>query len=96
MRVNRVKSLTKQHLGCDDRMNKKDDELEVLENATVIYTDGTEEKFEVIHVTEKGIMIGRVFTNANGKEFTVCGFIPHHSVKEIKNGTRGRYKKSKT
>ena len=55
--------------------------LDIFENVTVIYKDGIQEQFDAVRITDKGVIIGRIF---DGK-FVVCGFIPKYSIKEIKN-----------
>ena len=56
--------------------------IEIIENATVIYSDNVKEQFEALRITERGVMIGKII---KGK-FEAFGFIPKHSIKQIKNG----------
>jgi hypothetical protein len=55
---------------------------EIIENTTIIYTDGIQEQFEAICVTDKGIQIGRIIKS----NFVPFGYIPNHSIKEINMG----------
>ena len=56
--------------------------IEIIVNATVVYTDNVEEKFEAIRVIDKGVTIGRIID----REFLDCGFISKGNIKEIKEG----------
>jgi len=58
--------------------------IEIIENATVIYSDGVKEQFEAIRMTDRGVIIGRVFDN----EFVDCGFISKGNIKKIKDGVK--------
>ena len=58
--------------------------IEIIENATVIYTDGVAEQFEVIRVIDKGAIIGRIIDG----EFLGCGFISKSNIKEIRWGKK--------
>jgi len=58
--------------------------IEIIENATVIYTDGVGEKLEVIRVIDKGVIIGRIIDG----EFLDCGFISKSNIKEIRCGKK--------
>ena len=43
--------------------NKKEDAfemIEILEKATVIYMDGNKDLFDAIHITDKGVVVGRI------------------------------------
>jgi len=55
--------------------------MEIVKKATIIYTDGLEEKYDAIRVTNKGVIIGRIL----GRDFMDYGFIPKLSIKEINN-----------
>lgn len=55
---------------------------EIIQNATVIYTDDIKEQFDAIRITEKGVMIGKIIDDV----FEPFGFIPKHSIKQICNG----------
>ena len=59
--------------------------MEILEKVTITYSDGSEEKFAAIRITNKGVIIGRVLDG----DFVDYGFIPKHSIKEI-NNTKGK------
>ncbi len=58
--------------------------IEIIENATVIYTDGVAEQFEVIRVIDKGAIIGRIIDD----KFLDCGFISKSNIKEIRCGKK--------
>ena len=67
--------------------NTKDDTykmIEILQNATVIYSDGVKEQFEAIRLVDKGVIIGRILDN----RFFDCGFISKRNIKEIKGGKK--------
>ena len=53
---------------------------EILRKITVIYNDNNEEHFDAIRITDKGVHIGRIIDN----KFEPFGFIPNHSIKDIK------------
>jgi len=53
----------------------------IIRDATIVYTDGISERFEAIHLTEKGVVINRIM---NGK-FVAFGFISKRNIKEVKN-----------
>ena len=57
---------------------------EIIRDVTLLYTDGTSEWFEAIHLTEYSVVIDRII---DGKVVT-CGFISKRNIKEIKNGKR--------
>lgn len=54
----------------------------IIKNATVIYTDGIEEHFDAIRITNKGAIIGKIIDGI----FEGYGFIQNHSIKQIKKG----------
>ena len=64
-------------------MKDKSEVIEILQNATVVYTDNIQESFEALRVIDKGIIIGRIIDG----EFLDCGFISKRIIKDIKNGT---------
>jgi len=47
--------------------------IEILENATIVYTDGVKERFDAIYMTEKMAITGRIF-KINGTE--LCDILP--------------------
>ena len=56
----------------------------IYTHVTVVYTDNLTEHFEAIQDTEKGIIIGRIIQNDQGKnEFVQFGFIAHSMVQQI-------------
>lgn len=63
--------------------------IEIIEDVVVIYTNGIIEEFEVVRITDRGIIIGRVF---NG-EFVDCGFISQQNIKEIKFNNKNNIKR---
>ena len=65
-------------------MKEKTEKVEILQNATIIYTDKVKESYEAIQITDKGIIIGRILNN----EFMRFGFIPQCNIKDIKNGSK--------
>lgn len=77
-------------------LNKNFEIFEIIENATIIYTDDISEFFDAIRLTDKGIIIGRVLKIDNIEEFVDCGFIPHHNIKNIKNGFKREIYKRKS
>jgi hypothetical protein len=62
--------------------------VEVLENATVIYTDGVTEQFEAVRLTDGGVIIGRIMNEGGHEEFVACGFIPRRNIKKINEGAK--------
>ena len=73
------------------KKNNRFELIEILENATILYNDDIREQFEAIRLTDKGIIIGRIF---NG-EFFDYGFISKQNIKEIKKGTKRKIPKMK-
>ena len=63
------------------KSNKFERKGTINKNVTVVYTDCIEEVFEAIQITEKGIVIGRMYDN----EFFPYGFIPKKNIKSLKN-----------
>jgi hypothetical protein len=65
----------------DDEKIKKDEPktIQEMKDVAVTYNDDIEEHFEVIRLTEKGIITGRLFETT----FVPCGFIPKNSYKKI-------------
>jgi len=61
-----------------------------FENTTIIYQDGTSEHYEIIKVTNTGVLTGRKIKipltqqTPLGYEIIFYGFIPQHSIKQIK------------
>jgi len=66
--------------------------IEIIQNATVIYSDGVKETFEGLRVIDKGVIIGRVLDN----EFLDCGFISRGNIKEIKDGIKKKIPRMKS
>jgi len=66
--------------------------IEILENATIIYTDGVKEHFDAIHLTDKKVITGRILKTEKSKIFKEYGFILRENVKKIYNGTKIKIK----
>jgi len=62
--------------------------IEVMENATIVYTDGVKERFEAVYLTDKRVITGRIFKTNGIDEFKECGFISRQNIKEIHNGSK--------
>ena len=76
--------------------NRKDDTyemIEILENATVFYTDGTQEKYDAIHITDKWVFTGHVLNN---EVFVEGGGIPKENVKHIEHNAKRKIRKKKS
>ena len=69
-------------------MKKESEIIEIIQNATIIYTDKVKESYEAIQITEKGISIGRIIDD----EFLRFGFIPDYNIKQVKNGFKKQVK----
>jgi len=67
--------------------NTKDDTYKmvvILQNATVVYSDGVKEQFEAIRSIEKGVIIGRIIDG----DLVEGGYISKNIIKEIKGGKK--------
>ena len=53
--------------------------MKILRYATVVYSDGGEENFNAIKVTDSGVIFGRIIDD----KFIDCGFITNRNIKEI-------------
>jgi len=62
--------------------------IEILENATIVYTDGVKEHFDAIQITESKVLTGRIFKKEKTKIFEKYGFILKENIKQIYNGTK--------
>ena len=74
--------------------NTKDDTykmIEILQNATVIYTDGVREQFDAMRLTDKWVIIGRIIDG----EFVDYGVISRQNIKEINECTKRKIHKMK-
>jgi hypothetical protein len=70
--------------------------IEILEHATIVYTDGAQEQYDALRITEKGVMIGRISTwNAGLEEFVDYGFIPKHNIADITNASKRTIRRMK-
>ncbi len=54
---------------------------EILFNATIILTDGTQEVYNAICINKQNVKYGRVLKN----KIIFYGFIPNTNIKEIRN-----------
>ena len=66
--------------------------IEVMENATIVYTDGVIERFEAIYLTKKRVYTGRIYKSNGQEEFKEYGFISRNNVKHIYNGAKRKVK----
>ena len=62
--------------------------IEVLENATIVYTDGIKERFDAIRLSTKNVITGRILRKNGTEEFKQCGFISRQNIKQIYNGSK--------
>ena len=75
--------------------NKKDktlETIEVFEDAIVIFNDGTKQLFDVIHITDKEVVVGRIL---NHEVFVKCGGISRENIRHIRHDTKKKYRKRK-
>jgi hypothetical protein len=70
--------------------------IEVLENVTIVYTDGVKERFDALRLTNKRIVTGRIIKNNGTEEFKNCGFISRHNIKQIYNGSKKKIQMMKS
>ena len=66
--------------------------IEVMENATIVYTDGVKERFEAVYLTDKRVITGRIYKSNGTEEFKEYGFISRNNVKHIYNGSKRKVK----
>ncbi len=66
--------------------------IEVLENATIVYSDGVKEQFEAVYLTDKRVVTGRIFKTNGSEEFKECGFISRENIIQIYNGSKRKMK----
>jgi len=66
--------------------------IEVMENATIVYTDGVKERFEAVYLTDKRVVTGRIYKTNGTEEFKEHGFIYRQNIKEIHNGSKRKVK----
>ena len=62
--------------------------IEVLENATIVYTDGIKERFDAVRLTAKKVITGRIHRRNGTEEFKEFGFISRQNIKQIYNGSK--------
>ncbi len=70
--------------------------IEIMINATIVYTDGIKEQFDAICLTAKRVITGRIHKADGTEEFKECGFISRQNVKHIYNGTKRKMQKMET
>jgi hypothetical protein len=66
--------------------------IEVMENATIVYTDGVKERYEAVYLTDKRVIMGRIYKSNGTDEFREYGFISRNNVKHIYNGSKRKVK----
>jgi len=59
--------------------------VNILEKAQIIYSDGKMDIFQAIHLVDEGVYTGRIINN---DEFISGGFIPKESIKKIIGGIK--------
>jgi len=68
--------------------------IEILENAIIIYNNEIQEKFDAIHITDKGVIIGRILKKDETDEiFLGFGYISKHSIKHIRQCPKRKIRK---
>ena len=77
-------------------MSNLNKEFEIIENATIIYTDNVSEFFDAIRINDKGVIIGRILKIDKTEEFIECGFIPLYNIIKIKNGSKRKIYKMRS
>jgi hypothetical protein len=70
--------------------------IEVMENATIVYTDGVREQFEAVYLTDKRLVTGRIFKINGREQFKQHGFISRQNIKEIYNGSKRKVQNMKS
>ena len=75
-------------------MKDTSEAIEILENAIIIYNDGMREKFDAMHITDKGVIIGRILKKDETDEtFLGFGYISKHSIKHIRQCSKRKIHK---
>ena len=74
-----------------NKQKESSEGIEIIENATVVYTDNINETFEAIRMIDKGVIIGRIIDG----EFLDCGFISKGNIKKIKDGVKKKIPRMK-
>ncbi len=81
---------------ASEKKNALSEMIEILEQATVIYTDGVKEIFDTIRLTDKGVVIGHISScNDDCDEFIDCGFISRNNIKNISYVTQRIIRRTK-
>lgn len=78
--------------------------IEVVEGAIVVYIEGQKELFDVVQITDRGVIIGRILKiNKKERPYVKCrevfmesGFIPSGNIIRIEGGTRRKICKQKS
>jgi hypothetical protein len=78
-------------LNMKNKSKKSVEVINIIENATVVYTDGVREQFEVVRQTDKGVIIGRIIDG----ELVDCGFISKNNIKQINDGNMKQVKRAR-
>jgi hypothetical protein len=56
----------------------------IIENATILYTNGVKQLYDAVLITEKGIYIGRLRSKKGmHKDFEDHSFIPRDQIQKI-------------
>ena len=87
----------------NEKIAKIYETIEVVTDAVVIYSDNTKEFFDAIRITDKGVIIGKIFeidkkerVCGNCREvFVECSFIPIDNIICIQEGARRKICKKK-
>lgn len=69
--------------------------IDILENATVIYTDGIKESFSALQITNKWVIIGRIMKRDGHEKFLKYGYINKNNIKAIVGGNKKRINTTK-
>lgn len=86
----RIMGITSNYL-WKNKQKESSEGIEIMENATVVYTDNVKEIFEAIRMIDKGVIIGRIIDG----EFLDCGFISKGNIKKIKDGVKKKIPRMK-
>jgi len=74
-----------------NKQKESSEGIEIIENATVVYTDNVKETFEAIRMIDNGVIIGRIIDG----EFLDCGFISKGNIKKITDGVKKKIPRMK-
>lgn len=70
--------------------------VEILENATIVYSDGVKERFDAICLTTKRVITGRILRIDGTEEFREYGFISRRNIKQIYNGSKRKLQRMRS